>query len=340
MINATEPSIIFWTEAGQGIGMGHLHRSLVIAREFLKSGQPSLFIINNDPVAMNRVSAQEFPFQLGKLDGKELPSFTGKAPKTLVFDTKKDISPLIKTLKRLGHKLILMDNTTPARLGADVVIYPSALFDNKLDWPGYAGHVYGGAMYVPVDKTFLEARKESQRRQHQPPYHILITMGGSDPRHLTYQIVSSLRSLPQPIDIKVVIGPAFAPDPRLGELERSDDPRLRFIRNQDNLASLMAGSHIAITAVGTTLYELAAVGVPAIIVANHSEDRRDLELYKKLGMNLPLGFYQDITPLQIQSAVSQFVQEATTWQSMRNKGWQLIDGHGARRIAECIMAIT
>ncbi len=340
MTNTNEPSIVFWTEGGQGIGMGHLHRSLVIAREFLKSGQPSLFIINNDPVAMNRVSAQEFPFQLGKLDGKELPSFISKAPKTFVFDTKKDISALIKTLKRLGHKLILMDNTTPARLGADVVIYPSALFDNKLDWPGVAGRVYGGAEYVVVDETFLKARKKNQRRQHQPPYHILITMGGSDPRQLTYEMVASLRYLSGPVVITVVIGPAFIPDPRLVQMERSNDPRLTFIRNKNNLSSFMADSHIAITAVGTTLYELAAVGVPAIIAANHSEDHRDLELYKKLGMNLPLGFYQDITPLQIQNAVSWLIEDKAAWQNMRNKGWQLIDGHGARRIAECIMAIT
>ncbi len=102
----------------------------------------------------------------------------------------------------------------------------------------------------------------------------------------------------------------------------------------------MADSHIAITAVGTTLYELAAVGVPAIIAANHSKDHRDLELYKKLGMNLPLGFYQDVAPLQIQNAVSWLIEDKAAWQNMRNKGWQLIDGHGARRIAECIMAIT
>lgn len=340
MISLAEPNIVFWTEAGQGIGIGHLCRSLVIAKEFLKSGQPSLFIINDDPAARDRLNAEGFPFEFGSLDGKKSPSILDKTPKTVIFDTKKDITPLIQALKRLGHKIILLDNITPTRLCADVVIYPSALFENNLDWTGFKGHVYGGSQYVPVDETYLKAREECQMLKHQPPYHLLITMGGSDPRQLTYQIVSSLRHLPQPIEIKVVIGPAFMPDPRLDELEQENNPRLGFIRNQNNLSSLMANSHIAITAVGITLYELAAVGVPAIVIANYREDSRDLELYKKLGMNLPLGFYRNITPLQIQNAISLLVQDTTTWQSMRNKGWQLIDGHGARRIVECVMANT
>ena len=340
MTNSAEPKIVFWTEGGQGVGIGHLCRSLVIAKEFLRFGQPSLFVINDDPYAKDRLSAEGFPFELGKLDGNELPSIIGKAPKIVIFDTKRDMTALIQIIKPLGHKLILLDNITPARFGADVVIYPSALFDNRPNRLDFAGRVYGGAQYVPVDETYMKAREKCRMLKHQPPYHILVTMGGSDPRQLTYQIVSSLLCLSQPLDIKIVIGPAFTPDPRLSDMEQENDPKLRFIRGQDNLAFLMADSHIAITAVGTTLYELAAVGVPAIVISNYTEDRRDMELYEKLGMNLPLGFYRDITPLQIQNAVSLLLRDATTWQSMRNKGWELVDGCGARRIVECVLANT
>ena len=338
MINSVAPKVVFWTEAGQGIGIGHLCRSLVIAREFLKFGQPSFFLINNDPAARDRVSAQGFPFELCKLDGQELPSIIGKAPKIVIFDTKKDITALIRIIKPLGHKTVLLDNITPARLGAEVAIYPSAIFDDRLSRPDFAGRVYGGAQYAVVDETYLKAREKCRRLKHQPPYHILVTMGGGDPRQLTHQVADSLRRLSQPVDIKVVIGPAFTPDPRLGDMAQENDSRLHFISGQDNLAWLMADSHLAITAVGTTLYELAAVGVPAIVIANHTEDHRDMELYKKLDMNLPLGFYRDIAPLQIQNAVSRFVQDVAMWQSMRDKGWQIIDGHGARRIVECVLA--
>ena len=340
MTTVVEPKIVFWTEAGQGIGIGHLCRSLVIAKEFLQLGQLSFFVINDDPSVKDRLTAEGFPFELCKLDGEKLPSVIDKTPKIVIFDTSRDITLLIETVKALGHKIIVLDNITPARLAADVAIYPSALFEDGFNWSGFHGSVYGGNQYVVVDETYMKAREKCQTLKHQPPYHILVTMGGSDPKQLTHQIVSSLRSLPQPIDIRVVIGPAFMPDPRLNKIEQENDPGLRFIKGQSNLASLMAGSHIAITAVGTTLYELAAVGVPAIVISNSARDDRDIELYKKLGINLPLGFYRDVTPSEIENAVSKLIQDATMWQDMRNKGWQLIDGHGARRIVECILATT
>ena len=326
-----------WTEGGQGIGMGHLSRSLAIAREFNKFGHSSLFLINDDPHAEAVVNGYGFPFQIASLKGKELPSVAAGAPKILVFDTQKDISLLIEALKPFRHKTVLLDNTRPARLTADVVIYPSALFDHNLSWPGFTGRIYSGAEYAPVDESYLGARDECQRLKYQPPYHILVTMGGSDPKQLTYQVVASLRQLTEPIDIRVIIGPAFMPDTRLSDLEGGNDPRLQFISNPNSLSSLMADSHLAITAMGITLYELAAVGVPGIIITNYAEDERDMQLLKELGMNLPLGFCQDVTSFQIQSAVSMLLQDATAWKGMRNRGWQIVDGQGAKRIVECIL---
>jgi spore coat polysaccharide biosynthesis predicted glycosyltransferase SpsG len=340
MIDSIEHNFVFWTEGGRGIGMGHISRSLVIAGELLKCGHHGTFIINDDPSVRDRLTAEGFTFTLGDMDARSLPPFAGKAPKTIVLDTKKDVTALMQTLKSSGHRLILLDNITPARLAADVVIYPSAIFENDLDWAGFTGRVYGGARYVPVDGTYLQARERYRSLKHEPPYCILVTMGGSDPGQLTHRIVGSLLPLPRTVKINVVIGPAFTTDPRLSRLEKENTPGLTFIRGQANLASLMAGAHLAFTAVGTTIYELATVGVPAIIIANYAEDRRDLERYRKLGMNLPLGFYRDVRPLQIREAASRLIRDAATWQKMRDKSWQMIDGRGAGRIVECLLAPT
>jgi len=338
MTDLSEPGIVFWTEGGRAIGMGHLRRSLVIAKQCLEVGQQSLFVINDDPFAKDRLSAEGFPFQLGRLDGQELPTSLAKAPRTVVFDTKKDIAPIIEILKGQGHRVVILDNITAARISADVVIYPAAQFVNDLDWQGFCGCVYWGAEYVPVAAEYIEARQQNLGLKHQPPYRITVTMGGSDPQQLTYRVTSSLLSLGQPIEVRVVIGPAFMPDDRLAELERAGDPSLRFIKSQSDLSSLMADSHVAITAVGTTLYELAMVGVPAIIIANYAEDRRDMDLYRKLGMNLPLGYYEDVTPSHLREAVSWLLRDTAMWQRLRKKGWRTIDGQGARRIARLVAA--
>jgi UDP-2,4-diacetamido-2,4,6-trideoxy-beta-L-altropyranose hydrolase len=336
MKNSNEANIIFWTEGGHGIGMGHVSRSLVIAGELRKRGVLCRFLINDDPAAKDRLTARGFSCELAGLDSGELS--VGNTPGIIVFDTRKDISTLIKTLKSSGHKIVLLDNTTPARLVADTVIYPSPIYHDDLEWKGFKGSVYGGAPYVPVDETYLKAREKCRMLKHQPPYRILVTMGGSDPHQLTFTVVDSLLVSSYPLEIRAVIGPAFTPDPRLEKLEHENKPGLSFISGRDNLSTLMADSHLAVTAVGVTISELAVVGVPAILISNYAADREDLQKYRELGINLPLGFYRDIKPIDIQQAVSRFIQDTSMWQNMRKRGWKIIDGRGAGRIVDCLLA--
>ena len=51
----------------------------------------------------------------------------------------------------------------------------------------------------------------------------------------------------------------------------------------------MARSRMAVTALGTTLYELAYFGVPAMILANYDSDVEALAWYADNGPHLPLG---------------------------------------------------
>jgi spore coat polysaccharide biosynthesis predicted glycosyltransferase SpsG len=102
----------------------------------------------------------------------------------------------------------------------------------------------------------------------------------------------------------------------------------------------MAESHIAITALGTTPYELVAVGVPAIIISNYEEAIQDMETYKKLGVHVPLGYYDSVRPEMIKNAVKDFLSDQNHWEMMRNKGWEIIDGNGAERIARLLCNLT
>jgi spore coat polysaccharide biosynthesis predicted glycosyltransferase SpsG len=91
---------------------------------------------------------------------------------------------------------------------------------------------------------------------------------------------------------------------------------------------------------GTTLYELVAVGVPAIIISNYKEDSQDMETYKKLGVHVPLGYYDSVQPEMIKNAVKYLLSDQNHWEMMRNKGWEIIDGNGAKRIARLLCNLT
>ncbi|MBI5892627.1 MAG: hypothetical protein HZB79_03070 [Deltaproteobacteria bacterium] len=335
--------IFIWTEGGFGIGMGHVCRCIVIAKALRKKGCEPVFIINNDSAVIERVKKNGFKWHMG--DFKNIPDVILEL-KTVFIDTKKDVSKVLQKLKNAGCKVILMDNTTDARLEADVNIFPSLIPIDDIDWNGsllkdcgdkFKGKNYSGGDYIPIDEAFINARKKALN--HSLPFKILVTMGGADPNRLTGMVVSVLKKIKEPIEIRVVIGPASSKDEVLDKIEKENDAGILFFRGQDDLSDIMADSHIAITALGTTLYELALVGVPAIIVANYLEDKKDMDTYKELGMNLPLGYYKDVTEKDICSAVNDFIKNKDLWLKMRQKGWDLISGKGAERIAKVVEGV-
>jgi UDP-2,4-diacetamido-2,4,6-trideoxy-beta-L-altropyranose hydrolase len=331
--------VIIWTEGGPKIGMGHVCRSLVVARELKKQGANVLFFINGDPSVVARIKDEGFKYAVTALNKAGLRSIAERTPQSILIDTKKPIQNLIKQIRQVRStrpKIVLMDNTTPARLEADIVIYPTAIFEDKMNWDGFKGKVFGGAEYIPVAESYVKARHQAESFQLRPAYQILVTMGGSDPNRLTYIVVSSLLQLTDPIRIKVIIGPSFLSDDWLSEIERHNLPNVEFVRNQNDLAGIMAESHVAITTLGTTLHELAGVGVPAIIISNYETDSPDMASYTKAGFNLPLGHHETLQPEMIQNAVKNLLLAPNQWQDMRNKGWEMIDGKGAVRLVSLL----
>lgn len=328
---------IIWTEGGKKVGMGHVRRCLVIAHQLKKEGADVLFLINDDPTVINQLEEESFLYEIASFGDINCSRVVGKIVDIILIDTKRPIVEIMGRLKDIGYKIVLMDNITPARLKADIAIYPTAIFHkDNIEWNGFNGRVFSGADYVPIAESFIKTRQRAKNLRFQPPYQILITMGGSDPNNLTSKIASSLLNLSMPVKIKAVIGPAFLPHADLSEIEKqrdfNRDFNIDFIRNVKDMSEIMADSHIAITAFGTTIFELAYMGVPSLIIANYTSDEEDMEAFKRLKIGIPLGYYEDVSNSDLKENVEMVLRDRILWEEMSQKGKGLIDGQGAERI--------
>jgi spore coat polysaccharide biosynthesis predicted glycosyltransferase SpsG len=337
--------IIIWTEGGKGIGLGHVRRCLVIAHELKERGIDVLFFVNGDPTANDWIKREGFNYKVFSLTKSRVSNTAMKGSYVFLIDTKKPVTELIRRIKKKGCKIILMDNETPTRIEADTVIYPTAIYQNNLDWTGFKGKVFGGADYIPIAGSFIRIREKVKQRRFQPPYQVLVTMGGSDPNHLTSKVVSSLLDLAESdhslithhlLLIKIVIGPAFSSDPDLDNIEKQYHHNVEFIKGKDDLSVEMAESHVAVTALGTTILELAFMGTPSIVIANYKTDKIDMKAFEKLGISLPLGYYEEMSDIKIKQTVNNLLKDKMLWENMSQKGKILIDGCGAKRIADIV----
>ncbi|MBI4949506.1 MAG: hypothetical protein HY955_05110 [Deltaproteobacteria bacterium] len=312
--------VTIWTEGGAYIGMGHLVRCINVASALDALGVSVSFLVNSDRAVIERLDGAGLTHSACPAGWERTE---GIAHGIVLIDTRKDVTTVISALKRSGKKVVLLDNTVS--IGADLVIIPSALYREKAD------KVKGGGEFVIVNEKFRSRRGPEIR--HALPLKVLVTMGGADPFRLTELVLKSLSDM-EGVEVTTVIGPAFSPERDLKALVKWR-PGFRFAEGIRDLSPLMAASHVAITAVGTTIYELACMGVPSILIGNYESDKADLRGFERLGASISLGHYKDATPEAIQSAVKKFRDEAF-WRKASERALKLVDGRGAERIASLI----
>lgn len=321
--------VTFWTEGGKVIGMGHLVRCLNVARVLATSGVPVHFLVNDDPAVKSQLDAEGMPSVTFPVDSDSADRFTRLSTDVVVIDTKKDVSAVARALTEAGRKVILLDNVSGADHAHQVVV-PSPFKPAGF----HGGNIHSGGDYVIIGPDFIEKRHTEEKLPWGSPLKVLVTMGGADPFNLTEQVVRSLKGL-SAVEATVVMGPASEPSGGLLELVEKT-PGFTLERDVKDMAGLMNSHHIAFTAVGTTLWELAYMGVPSVVIANYREDERDLNEINRLGVGSALGCFEDITPELIRFTVERYATDHDHWERVSEAASHLVDGMGAVRTARLI----
>src|SRR3989442_2413670 len=98
-------------------------------------------------------------------------------------------------------------------------------------------------------------------------------MGGGDAANLTRLVLDAIGQTRGRFDVTVLVGGANTHADRLIEEFQHIDG-VQFVRNATGVAALMAGAHLGIVAVGGVMWELAALGIPALVVSATDLQRR------------------------------------------------------------------
>ena len=330
--------VIIWTEGGSGLGMGHIVRSVNLAVSLKKEGLSPSFMVNHDKEAENRLRAAGFPYKTVSFETGPVDIIDAEI---IVIDTKKDAIDLVNALRAKRILVVLIDNLTKASKLADMIVMPTAL---PVYFREEADNFFSGAEYLFIGENFKKARGAvgavgggggGTKVSHSLPLKILVTMGASDPMGITSLVADALRGI-EGIEVTIVIGGSFAePDP---EVYSAGCEHIKCLSGLTDLAPLMKEAHLGITANGTSIYEMAFMGLPSLVTCNFETDLKDLEGYEALGISKSLGFFCELTPETIRASIEPFF-DSDTWQGYSTRAISLTDGRGADRAALLIASL-
>ena len=244
-------------------------------------------------------------------------------------------------LRELGQygKVTLLDDMGEECFPADRIINYNAFADRARYESLYrdsGAELILGSKYVPVrpqfrGKTYWVREKVKA---------ILITTGGGDIGNIAGQILRRLdEGVQEKIYYHLIIGnfnPHFAEMKALEEKSAN----LRLHHNVQDMADLMCQCDLAVTAGGSTVYELAAVGVPFICFSYAENQEKITEYLHGEGIAFAAGAYHR-EPEAVLERIAAQAMELIQDQDKRNMCYKkertLIDGLGADRLAKLLI---
>lgn len=239
----------------------------------------------------------------------------------------------LESLHELNVPLLaITDEMERIDIRPDVVVDPACHFPamNFDDIPGT--RFYLGPDYYFLGSDFvrlLDRSKQITRKAH----NVLVVFGGSD---LDGFIVKTVRALEDvdSIQLKVVLGPAVLQnDVIINTLERT---RAIVLHAPPSIAQLIFDADIAITHGGNTVYELAAMRTPTVVLCRRERQLMNADFFHGKGTLTNLGNGSQVSESEIRDAVTGLAEDYEHRLEMSHSGRRAMDGKGVKRTCEII----
>ena len=329
------PRVVFCVDGDSEMGMGHVFRSLAVARELSK------IVPRADICFLMRAEHPEGVQQIAR-EGYAIRVVPGSAEFTVV-DVIRDYSPNIivndrpflredylHALAGLGAATInlvdsLDDVENPLEL-ASIIVATMQEGDAELD------DYHAGPAFAILRESFRNKAGEKQTVSEEGR-KVVLSFGGSDPQNLTMKTLTALDSLPG-ISITAVLGPAYAYRRELDALvpRLSRSPEL--LRNVEHMADIFFEADLVLCSGGMTVFEIAALGRPGIVLCQNVKERERMETFSQYGTILHLGLGTEVGEETIRDRAQQLLKDRERRQRMSDAGARLVDAQGVSRVYE------
>ena len=163
---------------------------------------------------------------------------------------------------------------------------------------------------------------------------ILISLGGSDYKNYTLSILQAMESIDENLKFLVVIGPLNQFYDVFKDYVKETDLNVDLIKSPKNMRDIYIESDMAISAAGSSCYELAYFGIPNIIIAiaqNQYNIARELD---NKNISFFIGEKEKFKEEKLLEKVEELINNIKVREKMKENSQRLVDGKGKIRIVD------
>jgi UDP-2,4-diacetamido-2,4,6-trideoxy-beta-L-altropyranose hydrolase len=334
--------IVFRVDASTQIGTGHVMRCLALAQAWQDTQGQAIFVMTTSvPALEERLQSEgmqvvHLTTEPGSLDdAQQTATLAHQFGATWVvvdgYHFGGEYQQILKQSKL--HLLFIDDYGHAEHYYADFVLNQNISADEQ--W--YQNRepytqLLLGSCYALLRREFWQWQGW-QRTVPPVAKKVLVTLGGADPDNITLKVIQSLQIVEgEELEAVVVVGGSNPHYENLKMAVQGSRYPIQLQQNVTNMPKLMAWADVAISAGGTTCWELAFMGLPSILLILAENQRAIAEKLATLNLAVNLGWHQDVESQNIAQNLSTVLRSAEQRTNIIEVSQQIVDGQGAFRL--------
>lgn len=332
--------LLLRADATSQIGMGHFMRTLALAEEWKAQGGEATFLSRCENQGLQKRLEQSgiglLPIEVPHPAPSDLKQ-TREAiqeyrPSWIVVDGYNFESEYHRLLWNEDSRLLVIDDCAGLKTYHADIILNQNISARELEYPC----VQGTVVLLENEYTLLRSEfthcKGGDRDIPKRARNLLVTLGGSDPDNITLGIIESLAAVKEPVlEVKVIVGALN----KHGDAIRRVVEELRachaieVLDAVDDMAVLMAWADMAVSAAGSTCWELACMGLPSLLIVLSPDQSAIARGMDSGGCAV---YLRETQTSEVAAALTDLAIDYTARVSMSERCRELIDGFGPARI--------
>ena len=338
-------SLLIRADSSTATGSGHIMRCMALAQAWKAKGGNATFISFSDSAPMrSRLEDEGFTvIEVEKPhphpgDWKTFAEVLEAHPDSpVVLDGYHFDTGYQARIKDSGHRSLVIDDIAHLkRYHADLVLNQNINAVSSI----YAcdpGTVFLlGPRYALLRSEFYEQRNRG-REIPDAALRIMVVMGGSDPDNITLKVLQTLKKLDLPgLDVRIVAGPANPHQNSLREAIGTSGDSFRLAADVRDMPALMAWADLAVSGSGSTCWEMAFMGLPAVVFSLADNQVGIAKGLHELGIVVNLGPYGTSSGADLSGCLRRLIHDREMRREMCRRGRELVDGCGPERVADAL----
>jgi len=255
--------VVFRVVGNNVVGMGHIYRSLSLAHGM--ANQDILFVcdVDSEPVVKKLVGSA---YWLGVYDTATIADkIISLNPDLIVNDVLNTEKNYIEYLKKEEIVVVNFEDLGTGASVADLTVnelYDYSILSGK--------NILWGYEHFFVREEFEKARPNNFRNSVS---ELILTFGGTDQHDLSRIVYERIKEICKKyqVFVRIVTGPGYRGFTHLKKMV-SETSGVSLTHATGVISSIMESADIAITSNGRTVYELAHMNIPGIVIPQHERE--------------------------------------------------------------------